>query len=74
MSQDTVYMNVSADSTSVIIVGLDKSLRYNVQVSAGTKAGQGVQSAAVVAAGMQLASWLATIIIITHKMLLVAVF
>ena len=44
MSQDTMYMNVSADSSSVTIVGLDGSLAYSVQVSAGTRAGQGVQS------------------------------
>ena len=43
MSQDTMYMNVSADSSSVTIVGLDGSLVYSVQVSAGTRAGQGVQ-------------------------------
>ena len=44
MSQDTMYMNVSADSSSVTIVGLDSSLAYSVQVSAGTRPGQGVQS------------------------------
>ena len=44
VSQDTMYMNVSADSSSVTIVGLDGSLAYSVQVSAGTRAGQGVQS------------------------------
>ena len=49
MSQDTMYMNVSADSSSVTIVGLDGSLAYSVQVSAGTRAGQGVQSTAQVA-------------------------
>ena len=49
VSQDTMYMNVSADSSSVTIVGLDVSLAYSVQVSAGTRAGQGVQSAAQVA-------------------------
>ena len=49
MSQDTMYMNVSADSSSVTIVGLDGSLAYSVQVSAGTRAGQGVLSTASVA-------------------------
>ena len=49
VSQDTMYMNVSADSSSVTIVGLDGSLAYSVQVSAGTRAGQGVQSTAQVA-------------------------
>ena len=49
VSQDTMYMNVSADSSSVTIVGLDGSLTYSVQVSAGTRAGQGVQSTAQVA-------------------------
>ena len=44
MSQDTMYMNVSANSSSVTIVGLDGSLAYSVQVSAVTRAGQGVQS------------------------------
>ena len=44
MSQDTVYINVSAESSSVTIVGLYGSLAYSVQVSAGTRAGQGVQS------------------------------
>ena len=46
MSQDTMYMNVSADSSSVTIVGLDGSLAYSVQVSAGTKVGQGELSEA----------------------------
>ena len=49
MSQDTMHMNASADSSSVTIVGLDGSLAYTVQVSAGTRAGQGVQSTAQVA-------------------------
>ena len=49
VSQDTMYMNVSADSSGVTIVGLDGSLTYSVQVSAGTRAGQGVQSTAQVA-------------------------
>ena len=49
VSQDTMYINVSADSSSVTIVGLDGSLAYSVQVSAGTRAGQGVQSTAQVA-------------------------
>ena len=49
VSQDTMYMNVSADSSSVTIVGLDDSLAYSVQVSAGTRVGQGVQSTAQVA-------------------------
>ena len=52
VSQDTMYMNVSADSSSVTIVGLDGSLAYSVQVSAGTRAGQGVMSIAQVADGM----------------------
>ena len=52
VSQDTMYMNVSADSSSVTIVGLDDSLAYSVQMSAGTRAGQGVQSTAEVAEGM----------------------
>ena len=52
MSQDTMYMNVSADSSSVTIVGLDGSLVYSVQVSAGTRAGQAVQSTAVLLAGV----------------------
>ena len=51
-SQDTLYRNVSADSSSVIIVGLDGNLEYSVQVSAGTIAGQGVLSAATVAEGI----------------------
>ena len=49
VSQDTMYMSVSADSSSVTIVGLDGSLAYSVPVSAGTRAGQGVQSTAQVA-------------------------
>ena len=49
IKSDTMYMNVSADSSSVTIVGLDGSLAYSVQVSAGTRAGQGVQSTAQVA-------------------------
>ena len=49
VSQDTMYINVSADSSSVTIVGLDGSLAYSVQVSAGTRAGQGVPSTAQVA-------------------------
>ena len=49
VSQDTMYMNVSADSSSVTIVGLVGSLAYSVQVLAGTRAGQGVQSRASVA-------------------------
>ena len=53
MSQDTMYMNVSAESSSVTIVGLDGSLAYSVQVSAGTRAGQGVQSTAQVAEGIE---------------------
>ena len=52
VSQDTMYINVSADSSSVTIVGLDGSLAYSVQVSAGTRAGQGVQSIAVLLAGV----------------------
>ena len=52
VSQDTMYMNVSANSSSVTIVGLDGSLMYSVQVSAGTRAGQGVQSTAQVAEGI----------------------
>ena len=51
VSQDTMYMNVSADSSSVTIVGLDGSLVYSVQVSACTRAGQGVQSTVQVAEG-----------------------
>ena len=49
VSQDTTYQNVSADSSNETISMLDGSLAYSVQVSAGTKAGQGVQSAATVA-------------------------
>ena len=49
VSQDTMYSNVSANSSSVTIVGLDGSLTYSVQVSAGTSAGQGVLSTAMVA-------------------------
>ena len=46
LSQDTMYMNVSADSSSITIVGLYGSLAYSVQVSAGTRAGQGTLSQA----------------------------
>ena len=49
VSQDTMYRNASADSASITIVGLDGSVAYSVQVSAGTRAGQGVQSTASVA-------------------------
>ena len=49
IKSDTMYMNVSADSSSVTIVGLDGSLAYSVQVSAGTRAGQEVQNTAQVA-------------------------
>ena len=52
VSQDTMYRNASADSASVTIVGLDGSVAYSVQVSAGTRAGQGVQSAQSQAGGI----------------------
>ena len=45
------YLNASADASSVVIVGLDESLAYIIQVSAGTRAGLGVQSPAVVTTG-----------------------
>ena len=47
VSQDTMYMNVSADSSSVTVVGLDGSRAYSVQVLAGTRAGQGELSEAL---------------------------
>ena len=42
--QDTMYMNASADSSSVTIQGLDGDLAYSVTVAGGTRAGVGVQS------------------------------
>ncbi len=48
-SQDTMYTNASADSSSVTIQGLDGDLAYSVTVAAGTKAGIGVQSTSLVA-------------------------
>ena len=43
-SQDTMYVNASADSSSVTIEGLDGDLAYSVTVSAGTRAGIGAES------------------------------
>lgn len=42
--QDTMYVNASADSSSVTIEGLDGDLAYTVTVTANTIAGSGVQS------------------------------
>ena len=41
---DTMYVNASADSSRVTILGLDGDLAYSVTLSAGTSAGTGVQS------------------------------
>ena len=41
---DTMRMNVSGDSSSTIIDGLDENLDYAVQVSASTSAGIGILS------------------------------
>ena len=55
-SQDTMYMNASADSDSVTIEGLDGDLTYSVTVSAGTRAGIGVESDAVIVEAMPVSS------------------
>ena len=47
-SQDTMYVNASADSSSVTIQGLDGDLAYSVTVAAATTAGIGIQSTPVV--------------------------
>ena len=46
------YLNASADPSSVTVEGLNGSLAYVIQVSAGTKAGQGVESPAIFIDGM----------------------
>ena len=46
-SQDTMYVNASADSSSVTIQGLDGDLAYSVTVAAATRAGIGVKSTAI---------------------------
>ena len=46
--QDTMYVNASADSSSVTVEGLDGDLTYSVTMAAATRAGIGVQSEAVV--------------------------
>ncbi len=48
-SQDTMYMNSSADSSSVTIEGLDRDLAYSVTVAASTRAGIGLRSTSFVA-------------------------
>ena len=52
-SQDTMYVNASADSSSVTIQGLDGDLAYSVTVAAATTAGIGVESDAVVVDSLQ---------------------
>ena len=42
-------MNARADSSSVEVVGLERSLAYSVAVAAATNAGIGVKSTSVVA-------------------------
>ena len=42
--QDTMYVNASADSSSVTIQGLDGDLAYSVTVAGGTRAGIGISS------------------------------
>ena len=48
-SPNTEFMNARADSSSVEVVGLERSLAYSVVVAAATNAGIGVQSTSVVA-------------------------
>ena len=48
-SQDTMYVNASADSSSVTIQGLDGDLAYSVTVAAATRAGIGVESNGIIA-------------------------
>ena len=47
-SQDTMYVNASADSSNVTISGLNGELEYSVIVFAGNKAGAGKQSDVVI--------------------------
>ena len=42
-----IYVNASANSTSVTIEGLDEDLTYSIAVTAATRAGLGVQSVSV---------------------------
>ena len=48
-SPNTAFMNARADSSSVEVVGLERSLAYSVAVAAATNADIGVQSTSVVA-------------------------